>query len=751
MAAPHWTLIGWNNLGMHCMDDDYAIFSILPPYNTVNAQLIDNSGRLVMSLPAGVTVTYEAVADPDGSINKSSIGKSNFWDYSLTLFGVTLPPETGLAGTMMPGLTNIPLLMSWAASNAPANSFQALGVPITPIDDQNLPNTYPLFKLVARDAANNVLAQTSIVLPVSSELNCSVCHASGVGQAPAKPFPDWVYDPNPKHDFRLNILKLHDQKNLSKPAYVAALALFNYRSTGLYDSVVLDGKSILCAVCHKSEALGTSGAPDTPPLTSSIHTLHATVIDPSTGGIMDDSNNRSACYQCHPGSATRCLRGAMGAAVSLVDGSMLMQCQSCHGSMSNVGSPLRIGWLHEPNCQSCHTGDAVSNSGQIRFTTSFDSPGHMRVPTNTRFATNPNTPAPGTSLYRFSVGHGGLQCSACHGSTHAEYPSSERNDNLQSLALQGHVGKLAECTACHASMPSTVNGGPHGMHPTDQAWVTNHHDVIHGNLGQCQTCHATNYSGTVLSRTQGDRSLSFKGTPKNFWRGQKISCYDCHDGIDTDAQTRKVAPVVPANVTLVVSGPSGSIALSATGSVSTFRIVQQPSHGTVALAGNVATYFAQSGFSGSDSFTYAATESTGFVESNLGTVSVSVDNTTATPTPGTPTPTPSPTASPTPTPTASPTPNSTPINISGTISYCSNPALNPVPNVTLTLTGSASGSTLSDGSGNYQFSSLAPGGSYTVTPTKTALTPGATGINTVDVIATQRHFLNIAPLSRDAG
>jgi hypothetical protein len=30
-----------------------------------------------------------------------------------------------------------------------------------------------------------------------------------------------------------------------------------------------------------------------------------------------------------------------------------------------------------------------------------------------------------------------------------------------------------------------------------------------------------------------------------------------------------------------------------------------------------------------------------------------------------------------------------------------------------------------------------------VTPTKSALTPGATGINTVDVIATQRHFLNL--------
>ena len=89
----------------------------------------------------------------------------------------------------------------------------------------------------------------------------------------------------------------------------------------------------------------------------------------------------------------------------------------------------------------------------------------------------------------------------------------------------------------------------------------------------------------------------------------------------------------------------------------------------------------------------------------------------------------------------------TPINISGTISYCSNPVPGPVPNVTLTLTGGASGSTLSDGSGNYTLSSLPSGGSYTVTPTKAARTPGSAGINAVDVLAVQRHFLNIAHLS----
>src|SRR5439155_15712770 len=76
------------------------------------------------------------------------------------------------------------------------------------------------------------------------------------------------------------------------------------------------------------------------------------------------------------------------------------------------------------------------------------------------------------------------------------------------------------------------------------------------------------------------------------------------------------------------------------------------------------------------------------------------------------------------------------------------PVPGPVPNVTLNLTGDATASTMTDGSGNYQFSSVATGGSYDVTPSKAGRTPGSTGINTVDVIATQRHFLNIGtPLS----
>ena len=77
-----WTVVGWNNLGMHCMDDDYSVFSILPPYNTIDAQLIDAAGQAGQDRGSGITLTYEAVADPDGSINRTAAGKTNFWDYA---------------------------------------------------------------------------------------------------------------------------------------------------------------------------------------------------------------------------------------------------------------------------------------------------------------------------------------------------------------------------------------------------------------------------------------------------------------------------------------------------------------------------------------------------------------------------------------------------------------------------------------------------------------------------------------------
>ena len=463
-------VVAWNNLGMHCLDPDFSIFVILPPYNTIQAQVMVGGQKL--EAPGAYTVTYRAVADATGSINTTSVDKTNFWDYAEVLFGASLALDGGLAGSDMPGETNTPQPMTWDDS---FGGFLAEGIPLTPYDDAGHKNTYPMMRVEVRDGSDALVASTDIVLPVSDELACSSCHVSG-GQLAAKPDAGWVDDPDPLRDERLNILRLHDERNADDPLYAPGLQAAGLSPDGLYASVVVDGHPVLCAACHGSNALPGTGLPDLLPLTEAVHARHAHVLDPDTGVSLDDTGNRTACYRCHPGSQTRCLRGAMGAAVAS-DGSLAMQCQSCHGSMSAVGMLGREGWLDEPGCGNCHSGTATDNSGAIRYTSAFDVPGHRRIPANDVYATNPDTPSNGFSLYRMSSGHGGLQCSACHGSAHAIFPSSHTNDNVASLDAQGHVGELSDCTTCHTTSPSTNTGGPHGMHPVGQPWVNKHDGV----------------------------------------------------------------------------------------------------------------------------------------------------------------------------------------------------------------------------------------------------------------------------------
>ena len=46
-ASAKTIVVGANDLGMHCMDREFSIFCMLPPFNVVNAQVImqDDSGR----------------------------------------------------------------------------------------------------------------------------------------------------------------------------------------------------------------------------------------------------------------------------------------------------------------------------------------------------------------------------------------------------------------------------------------------------------------------------------------------------------------------------------------------------------------------------------------------------------------------------------------------------------------------------------------------------------------------------------
>jgi len=517
-----------NDLGMHCVDKSFAVFSILPPYNVVDAQVVQlrSTGNPVVVDATQVEVRFSAVADATGSTNSTSLGKSDFWDHVEALYGAALAPGQGLQGMWMPADapdasgTTLP----WDDA---MGLFRAPGIPIFPLDDALHVNRYPLLRFSAYGKAGALLGSTDVVLPVSEETSCQSCHATGQAAAPASSPLAWSSDPDLEAQARKNVLTLHDARagtHLEAP--------------------------VLCASCHYSPALDLGGVGPSAEqqrhgtMSAVMHAFHADKMAglddaPVAPGGAVPAASAQACYQCHPGATTQCLRGAMTTQVS---------CQNCHGGMAAVGAaaPLRPGgsidggndgharrpWLDLPRCQSCHAGDAVSRTtvagapplaaDGIRFLNAFvngDASASPILATNGRFAENAG------KLYRKSKGHGGLACEACHGSTHAIW-SAGGNDDVAASQLQGHAGVIGECGACHAAPPPRGLGGPHGMHPVGASWVSGHQDYAEGRQSSCQPCHGKDYRGTALSRMFATRTLA----GRTFTKGTAIGCYSCHDG-----------------------------------------------------------------------------------------------------------------------------------------------------------------------------------------------------------------------------
>ena len=509
-AASAYTLVAWSELGMHCIDGkDYSIFSVLPPYNIIHAQLL-KKGEPPVPVTTGVTISYLATPDTTKSINTISSTKTNFWTYVQVLFHGNPAPDTGLAGYKVQ--SKKPVQMAY---NNTVGYWEAPGVPTIGYDDAGKFNPYPMAKLTAKDSAGNVLATASIVLSVSDELSCGTCHKSGSDPA-AQPASGWVNNSDPAKDMKLNILKKHDDRwNIS--GYLAQLKANGYiYQSSLYQTAT-SGTPILCAACHSDNALSLPGLAGIGAEASDMHTLHGPQILQSNAQTLDQNSqtdDNKSCYLCHPGPVTQCKRGAMNKVF----------CSSCHGTLTYAGNPARNPWLIEPSCQLCHQNSQ-------RYSTTFDSSGNWRAVTDTTFATNPNVPIPGSDLYRFSSGHGTVFCSACHGSPHAEYPTLQANDSVYPKGLQKYVAKITECSVCHTSVPVTPNGGPHGVHTIGQSWVSSHPDYAGGNLPACAYCHGADYKGTPLSVAKVARTFKVDdGGSKTFPAGHQFNCYDCHNG-----------------------------------------------------------------------------------------------------------------------------------------------------------------------------------------------------------------------------
>lgn len=511
-AVPNtaYTLVAWSELGMHCIDGkDYSVFSVLPPYNVIHAQLL-KKGAPPVSMTSGVTITYQAIADPAKSINTVSSTKTNFWTYVQKLFMVSPPPDTGLAGYKTQSVTPHPLTF-----NSAQGYWEAVGIPTIGYDDAGKLKPYPMAMLVAKDSAGTILATAKIVLAVSDEMSCKTCHASGSDPA-AEPSTGWVNNADPAKDVKLNILKKHDDHWNITP-YLAKLKARKYvYKTTLY-ATATSGTPVLCAACHSDNALGAPGLAGIGSESADMHKLHGPQILQANGKTLDQNSQTSdvnSCYLCHPGAVTKCKRGAMNKVL----------CSSCHGTLTYASNPARDAWLDEPSCQLCHQNSQ-------RYSTAFDSTGKWRTVTDQNFATNTNVPIVGSNLYRFSTGHGGVYCSACHGSPHAEYPTLQANDRVYPRQLQGYVAKITECTVCHSSVPMTPNSGPHGLHTIGQSWVSAHGDYAERNRATCAYCHGANYRGTSLSIAKVTRTFNIDdGRSKSFPANHQFNCYDCHNG-----------------------------------------------------------------------------------------------------------------------------------------------------------------------------------------------------------------------------
>ena len=484
--------------------------------------------------------------------------------------------------------------------------FSADGIPMTPVDDFGRANSYPLARVQAKTlttgltgTAGAVIASMDTVVPVSGETSCYKCHTSssdgGGGYAACIAGVDagCAKTGSPRSNTAFVVAVSSDDTS-SSPANVKREWAADNNMLRLHDAkhktTLQNSTPVVCQKCHYTPALDLAKVGPLGPADASsngrdqkvhhsnsraMHSFHsqftdlfdntmppptdANRIDPATGkptvNTFVQTKLNNSCYQCHPGATTKCLRGAM------FNGGLI--CQDCHGTMAQVGNDFsgnfsastpfpagadltkRVPWANVPACQSCHTGDAMSNltatagvvpsSDGIRLLQAYKTTDTTATPISaptSRFAESTS----GTNRVLFRLDREAnthMFCETCHGSTHAEWPVQPTsgnyvaNDNQAAIQAQGHAGKIMECTACHAagSLPVSL-GGPHGMHMVNDThfYSNGQHDNIVGNGNACRACHGATGQGTVLSAVPVARTLNGHALAA----GQQVTCTLCH-------------------------------------------------------------------------------------------------------------------------------------------------------------------------------------------------------------------------------
>ncbi len=409
-----YVLLAWSSIGMHCMTENDRWWGLLPPGNTLEAQLILR-GDSPEAVTSDVRITFEV---EQGFENPSA--HVDFWEWSGPVWGAEPAENTGLAGVGLQGEMDF---------NEDTQTYTATAVPVVPYQDVNgqiISNPYPQFEIKAYSLPDNqLLASTRVAAPVSTEMGCPYCHEGG-----------WKtgYGTGLSNETSKSILAVHDRD----------------QKTALLDNA-LNGSPKACADCHADPAVNSQGLPDILNLSAAVHGFHANVMS---------GQNSEACAMCHPAGPqgiSRCMRG--------LHAQMGLGCIRCHGTLEDHALSLltaevnksaaenlmmnlsprtvekrsdirpRLPWVNEPDCLTCHE-DYEEPSNQ---TSGF------------------NQWAEYGGLFRNQLDEAEvLRCTACHGAPHALYPTvnpvSRNLENYQPMQVSGEpfpIGANEACITCH--------------------------------------------------------------------------------------------------------------------------------------------------------------------------------------------------------------------------------------------------------------------------------------------------------------
>jgi mono/diheme cytochrome c family protein len=414
--SDEYVLLAWCTLGEKCISDCDDHWSLLPPGSTLYAQLVRRDYQ-----PEIVTTNVELTfTPPAGSVDPAS--QVAFWDNAASLVGKDLPRNVSAKGLGLSGTMTL---------NEGLRTFVADGIPILPYADDGSLAPYPVFTIEAKDAdTGEVLAVTSVVAPVSTEIGCRNCHGG-----------EW---------------RRHGAMGISAETASDVLAVHDRRHRTTLLAQAEEGKPVLCQSCHPDPLLNAPGDPELLNLPAAIHGFHV--------HYLLDRPGPEPCHSCHPtgpDSFTFCARGVHASQVGLT-------CTHCHGTMEDhalsllrgeeqAGKPKaellmrglkprlvdaveqvnpRTPWNDQPDCLGCHVD--------------FERPADQETYAFNKWVRGP------AGLYRLRSDDAGLMCESCHGPTHAEYPAvnkfHQNLDAIQPMQYQGVnavIGARGNCAVCH--------------------------------------------------------------------------------------------------------------------------------------------------------------------------------------------------------------------------------------------------------------------------------------------------------------